>query len=495
VRPAEALRHQLLRYAIALGAAGLAFAVRWALDPLLAERAPFLLFLPPVVLAAAFGGLGSGLLAAGLGLAGGLPFLWRQGGFAAGTGVEAALFAALCALLLWCGLRLHAAWQQAVTSASDLAAREAHLRSILATVPDAMVVIDEQGLIRSFSAAAERLFGHGAGEVVGRNVSILMPQPYRDDHDGYLARYHRTGEKRIIGIGRVVVGARKDGTTFPMELAVGEMQSAGTRFFTGFIRDLTERQATEARLQELQSELVHVARLTAMGEMASSLAHELNQPLSAIANWLNGARRLLEGGRADQQPLLRDALEQAAGQALRAGQIIRRLREFVARGESEHRVESLRRIVEEAGTLALVGARERGVLVRVQLDPDADPVLADRVQVQQVLINLMRNALEAMDGAARRELTVAARRQGDGWVELTVADTGPGIAQEVEAQLFQPFVTSKPQGMGVGLSICKTIVEAHGGRIWAEPAPGGAGHGTAFRFTLPHVNGEAVDHG
>ena len=183
---------------------------------------------------------------------------------------------------------------------SDALAREAHLQSILDTVPEAMIVIDERGFIQSFSSAAERLFGCQAAEVIGRNVSILMPTPYRENHDGYLLRYMTTGERRIIGIGRVVVGQRKDGSTFPMELAVGEMKSGDQRYFTGFIRDLTERQQTEARLQELQSELVHISRLTAMGEMASTLAHELNQPLSAIANYLKGSRRLLGGRRRRQ---------------------------------------------------------------------------------------------------------------------------------------------------------------------------------------------------
>src|SRR5207244_6572054 len=175
-----------------------------------------------------------------------------------------------------------------------------------------------------------------------------------------------------------------------MELAVGEMRSGNQRYFTGFIRDLTERQQTDARLQELQSELVHISRLTAMGEMASTLAHEPNQPLSAIANYMKGSRRLLEGSTDDKAPMLRDAMDKAADQALRAGEIIRRLRDFVARGESERRVESVQKLIEEASALALVGAKDRGIRVRFVLDPTIDLVLADRVQVQQVLLNLMR---------------------------------------------------------------------------------------------------------
>ncbi|HKS62195.1 MAG TPA: PAS domain S-box protein, partial [Xanthobacteraceae bacterium] len=214
----------------------------------------------------------------------------------------------------------------------DLFAREAHLNSILETVPDAMIVIDDRGKMQSFSTAAERLFGYRASEVLGQNVKILMPSPYREAHDGYLERYERTGERRIIGIGRVVVGERKDGSTFPMELSVGEMRSSNARYFTGFIRDLTERQRTDARLQELQAELVHISRLTAMGEMASALAHELNQPLSAIANYMKGSRRLLEARTDPEAAQVREAMNKAAEQSQRAGQIIRRLRDFVARG-------------------------------------------------------------------------------------------------------------------------------------------------------------------
>ena len=224
-----------------------------------------------------------------------------------------------------------------------------------------------------------------------------MPSPYREKHDGYLHRYMNTGERRIIGIGRVVVGQRKDGSTFPIELAVGEMKSGDRRFFTGFIRDLTERQQTEARLQELQSELVHISRLTAMGEMASTLAHELNQPLSAITNYLSGSRRLLEGIGDEKSAAMRDAIDKAADQAMRAGQIIRRLRDFVSRGESEQRVESVTKLVEEASALALVGVKDRGIRVQFQFKPESDLVLADRVQVQQVLLNLMLNAMDAME--------------------------------------------------------------------------------------------------
>jgi two-component system sensor kinase FixL len=468
-------------------AVAVAWAVRIALEPVLQGHARFLLFVPAVLAAAGLGGWGPGLAATALGALLGLFAIVGVSDIATAEIAGAAAFTLIGVGIAWGGEQLQRNRVRAAASARDTLAREAHLTSILDTVPDAMIVIDERGIIQSFSSAAERLFGYKSPEVAGKNIKILMPSPYRENHDGYIERYLRTGERRIIGIGRVVVGERRDGSTFPMELAVGEMRSSNQRFFTGFIRDLTERQQTEARLQELQSELVHISRLTAMGEMASALAHELNQPLSAIANYMKGSRRLLENSTDKQSGLLRDAMDKAAEQALRAGQIIRRLRDFVARGESERRVESVKKLVEEASALALVGAKDQGVRVRFQFDPAVDLVLADKVQVQQVLLNLLRNAVEAMETSQTRELVISTAAGKDGMIAIGVADTGSGIAPEMTSQLFQPFVTNKRHGMGVGLSISRTIVEAHGGQIGVEPNPAG---GTIFRFTLRAVTQE-----
>jgi PAS domain S-box-containing protein len=275
----------------------------------------------------------------------------------------------------------------------ELAISHAHLQSILRTVPDAMVVINDKGAIQSFSAAAERLFGFTASEVQGRNVSMLMPAPYRHEHDDYLARYLVTGERKIIGVGRVVVGQRRDGGTFPMELSVGEVAQNGKRQFTGFVRDLTQRQEGERLLHEVQSELLHISRLSTMGEMASALAHELNQPLAAIANYLQGARRLLRNSSDDRAPVIMGAMDKAAEQAVRAGQVIHRLRDFVSRGETERRIESIKKLVEEASALALVAAKDLSVRVNLQFDASVDLVLVDKIQIQQVLLNLLRNAL------------------------------------------------------------------------------------------------------
>jgi two-component system sensor kinase FixL len=360
--------------------------------------------------------------------------------------------------------------------------QEALLQSILDTVPDAIILIDSQGAIQSFSLAAERMFGWTAVEVLGRNVSDLMPSPYREAHDGYLQRYLTTGDRRIIGLGRVVAGQRSDGSTFPMELAVGEVKLKDRRLFTGFVRDLTERQRTETRLQELQSELVHVSRLLAMGEMASALAHELNQPLSAVANYLAGSRRLLERDGPGDRARLTEALDKAVQQTLRAGDVIRRLRDFLGRGEHETSIESLAKLIEDASALALVGAKELGVRVTLRLGAGNDHVIADRVQVQQVVLNLLRNALDAMRDSERRELEIRMTSRSDGFTEVSVSDTGSGLSEEVKDSLFSPFMTTKKEGMGVGLSISRGIIEAHGGEIWGESNPSG---GATFRFTLP----------
>lgn len=358
---------------------------------------------------------------------------------------------------------------------------EARLRSIIETVPDALIVIDEKGLIESFSPAAERLFGYTEAEVIGRNVSTLMPSPYREEHDGYLDRYRRTGERRIIGIGRVVMGQRADGSTFPIELQVGELRLEGRRLFTGFVRDITERQAVRERLHELQAELLRASRLSAMGQMASALAHELNQPLTAVINYVQACRRMLAQSDLAAGDRLHEVMDKAVAQASRAGEIIHHMRQFLQKGETERQLESINKVVEEASALALVGARESGILVRMELGSDLPQVLIDRIQIQQVVLNLVRNSMEALEAVPLRELTISTGKGREG-IEVSVVDTGPGLAAEIERQLFQPFVTTKARGMGLGLSISRSIIESHGGRLAAARNPGG---GVAFSFSLP----------
>ena len=364
-----------------------------------------------------------------------------------------------------------------LTVAEDQATR---LESMINAIPDAIITIDESGLIRFFNAAAERMFQYRAEEVIGRNVSILMPAPYSVEHDGYLDRYLRTGEKRIIGLGRIVSGRRKDGSTFPIELAVGEALAKGKHVFTGLIRDISDRRETERRLHEVQADLIHVSRLSAMGELASALAHELNQPLTAISNYLLAARQLIQRG-PEHAERASDIIGKSIDQAMRAGQIIRQLRSFVQKREVERAPAEIEKVVDEASALAFIGLKEKGICVAIEREKALPEVPIDRIQIQQVLINLIRNAVDAMEGRDRRDLTIRISRD-DGAVRISIIDTGAGISSDMEGKLFQAFATTKATGMGVGLSISRTIVEAHGGRLWFEPNPDG---GTIFHLALP----------
>ncbi|HVJ34000.1 MAG TPA: PAS domain S-box protein [Terriglobia bacterium] len=356
----------------------------------------------------------------------------------------------------------------------------ARLQSMIEAVPDAIITIDQRGAITFFSSAAERMFQYHAEEVIGRNVKMLMPSPYRAEHDSYLERYLDTGEKRIIGIGRVVAAQRKDGTTFPIELAVGEAVLDGRHVYTGLIRDISEKQETARRLHEVQADLLHVSRLSAMGELASALAHELNQPLTAINNYLLAAKQLMKRGPADLEKAS-DVVGKSIEQAVRAGQIIRQLRQFVARREVEREKIDINTVVDEASALAFVGLKERGIDVKIERAEDFQLVSIDKIQIQQVLINLIRNAVDAMENAPRRRLTIRTiTRPAE--VEFCIADTGSGIAPEMADRVFQPFTSTKASGMGVGLSISRSIAEAHDGRLWHEPNPEG---GTVFHLLLP----------
>lgn len=478
-----------LIYVIAAGATLVALALQSVLQDYWSAPGLLIVFAPAIMLASIVGGVGPGLLAVAISLAGTYLLLPPAPEPAEATWLGLGVLAAVGLTIVWLGELLRRFHSEMASTERELSFREAHLTSILDAVPDATVVIDRKGTIISFNSAAVRQFGYSEMEVVGRNVRMLMPEPYQREHDGYMDRYLKTGERRIIGVDRVVVGSRKDGSTFPMKLAVGEMRSGDNLYFTGFIRDLTEREESEARLQVIQSELARLARLNELGEMASTLAHELNQPLTTIANYAQGAVRLLRSAPDGTADRLREALGEITAQSLRAGQIIRHLREFVMRGEKEETTEDIRKLIEEAGALALVGAREQGIRAVFQFGVGADHVFTDRVQIQQVLINLMRNAMEAMRGSERRDLTVRTFADGK-FVAVEVSDTGPGIPDEIAEQLFTPFTTTKAGGMGIGLSISRRIIEAHGGTISVTRNEHG---GATFRFTLPAHTEAPID--
>ncbi|WP_010184898.1 PAS domain-containing sensor histidine kinase [Sphingomonas sp. PAMC 26605] len=365
---------------------------------------------------------------------------------------------------------------------------EAQLRSILDTVPEAMVVADGTGAIVSFGTAAEAMFGYSAAEIIGQDVSLLLPFPKRQWHSNVIADYVARGYDAKIGQRRRVIGQRADGTEFPVELAIGSTSGSGRRLITAFMRDITEQEEREARVCDLQAQLVHASRISAMGTLASTLGHELAQPMTAVATYLEGCRSLLRRSRACDLKVLGEALNVASNEAIRAGTILTRLREFVQRGELLLEVYPIRTLIHEATTLMRAQLTEHGIKLHNRLPAQTVNVIADRIQVQQVFVNLLRNAIEAMEGCDDREIWITCRVGSASAVEIDVVDSGPGLREDVQDDLFRAFRTTKTMGMGLGLSICQTMIEAQGGRIEVLRAETG---GACFRFTLQR---EEPDH-
>ena len=354
-------------------------------------------------------------------------------------------------------------------------------RTLISTAVDGIIVIDSEAKISVYNRSAENLFGYSPEEVTGQNINMLMPSPYCEEHDGYMRHYLDTGQKRIIGIGREVVGRRKNGTTFPMYLSVGDGVLDGQRIFVGIVHDLTARTITAQRVQDLQGELLRASRLSAMGQLTAAIAHELNQPLSAILNYINAARRVLSQVKDAQADRISDLMDKAVAQTARAGQIIRQLRDFVEKRETARIPANINLVIEEAISLAAVASGDPNTKVLTAFEPNLPPVLIDKVQIQQVIVNLVRNSIEAMQAVGIREVKITSGLSTEG-VVVTVADSGPGLPPEVASRLFHPFVSTKENGMGIGLSICRSIVEAHGGRIWAGSSNQG---GAVFHVLLP----------
>ncbi len=368
------------------------------------------------------------------------------------------------------------------SSAAAPTIAESRFNALLDAAVDAIILIDPRGNVTRFNHAAERMFGYRETEVAGHNVSMLMPEPYRSQHDGYIHRYASTGERRIIGIGREVEARRKDGTTFPIDLSVGEFRvRAGDHGFVGIIRDLTERKAQTREAEALRTRLTHVGRLGTLGEMVSGIAHEVNQPLTAISNYASACRRMVQAGSIGGEELA-TTLEKIGAQAERAGQVIRGLRALVRRRDEVREPLDCNQLIREVLKLVDFEMRQAGYRLVLKLSEPLPAVIGDAVQVQQVVLNLIRNGLDAMLEKATGDTIEVATQTLDGVVEIRVTDSGPGIAAAALARLFEPFFTTKPQGIGLGLSICKSIITAHRGELTAEPAPGG---GACFRVRLP----------
>lgn len=363
---------------------------------------------------------------------------------------------------------------------------EARLLSVLDTAVDGIIVIDENGRILVFNSACERMFGYASEEVVGRNVNMLMPPEHTDNHDGYLHNYRSTGHRKIIGIGREVRGRHRDGSLFPLDLSVGEAQTPDGRQFIGILRDLTARKDTERRVNELQADLIRLTRISALDEMGSALAHELNQPLTAILLYLQAVgREFARAKDAGHTPEADDRanaiLEKARREAQRAGSIIQRIRSLVEKRGPERKSVEFNTMVDDAVDLTLMG-QDRSIRVVRDYAAGLPPVEVDPVQIQQVVVNVLRNAVEAVRGREGPQVIVSTSLD-DRHLLLSIEDNGPGIPHDRLADLFQAFKTGKRSGMGLGLAISRTIAQNHGGELIVDP--GGAGRGARFVVRLP----------
>lgn len=354
---------------------------------------------------------------------------------------------------------------------------ETRLRATIEGATDGIVTIDQNGVVTLANPAAAKMFGYALDELLGESIVSLLPQATRGSRERSAAHLLRIAERGFFGRRREASWRHKDGSTVPVEWAMSDISLDHQKLFVICVHNLTERRQVEARLQQL-----HRDRLLAMGGMATALAHEINQPLTATAAYLKVARRIMQQQVEGRSAVVEDALDKASEQILRAGDIIRHMREFVARSEPDKTIQRLHDLIAAACELTMASAKQANVKLCLALAADDDLVLADTVQLKQVVVNLVRNAIEAMHAVQRRELSISTVTTGKGTIRTDIADTGPGLSEERRARLFEPFETTKTTGLGVGLSLSRSIIEAHYGEIWAEPNPGG---GAVFRFTLP----------
>lgn len=353
------------------------------------------------------------------------------------------------------------------------------LKALIDTAVDGIMSISHDGRVMLYNPAATGMFGYEPSEVIGQDVAMLMPDHHAHRHQSYIDAYMDTGVARIIGIGRIVEGKRKDGTVFPMSLSVGEFADDGSRYFVGIVRDLSRQLAERKRAQDLQDQLETIGRHSAVTEMGAALAHELNQPLTAIDLFLVAAERQLDTNPEKAKELFLRVRKEAK----RAGGIVRRIRQMVERSDGERTVIFLDHVIKSAVELCRVVEGHDDILV-VE-DIPSGSFYADEIQVRMILINLIKNALDATDGQANRKVVIRATL--DDVARIDVLDNGPGVAPDMENSLFEPFASSKKKGLGIGLSICRTIAETHGGHLrYIQPKDQVRGLGGAqFHLCLP----------
>lgn len=365
------------------------------------------------------------------------------------------------------------------------AVSEARFASLLETAADGIIVIDEKGRMLVFNKICEDLFGYTSEEAIGQNVTLIMPPEFAASHDDFMAHYHKTGEKRIIGIGREVSGRHRDGTVFPLELSVGEAITREGRQYIGVLRDLRPRRAVEQRVSQLQAQVVHMTRLSAMDEMGAAMAHELNQPLTALLLYLQALARQIKAGHAEGRPpgdKTLGMLDKAVLEAERASHIVQRMRQMVEKRDPERSTIDLREVVNEALDLSEFVAQGATVTIRRVYGMNPIWIDADATQIQQIMLNLLRNALEVAKESEERWVKVSIGSDERSAV-VSVTDSGPGFTEDVSKSLFKTFSTTKKSGMGLGLAISRAIAQNHGGDLLADP--GGNGQGATFTLVLP----------
>jgi two-component system sensor kinase FixL len=357
------------------------------------------------------------------------------------------------------------------------------LDALMEAAGDAIIIIDEKGLIQRFNPAAEKMFGYSESEVRGRNVSLLMPEPNRGRHDGYLARYARTGEAAVIGKGRQETGLRSNGESFPMQLSVGEIRQADQRSFVGIIRDISEMRQAQEQVRHLEEQLLHADRLVILGELTAGIAHEINQPLTAIAAYADAGRTIID--RIDEAPAadMHSICERIGGQARRAAEVVQRLRGLVRSGTSSKGRHNLNEIIKNILLLFEFEIKKTGTeLLFFPLEPLED-LYVDDIQIQQILVNLIKNSLDSIGEGGQPGGCIEIRIRTEGQnVMVSVTDNGPGVPEQYRPRLFDSFFTTKPKGVGLGLSICKSIAAAHGGTLRHEQPQEG---GSRFTLSLP----------
>ena len=358
-------------------------------------------------------------------------------------------------------------------------------RQVFEAAPNAMIVVAAGGRIALVNAQAEKIFGYQRDELIGMPIETLIPERFRAQHAAYRDRFACDPQLRAMGAGRELFGRRKDASEVALEIGLNAISTVDGPFVVASVIDVTERRRAKAEAQDLRHELAHLSRVVTVGELMAAIVHELAQPLAAIRTNARVAVRAIAGGdhNADE---LHAVLEDIVADSRRADQVIHHLRSLLTKGEVERQPLLLNSVIDNVVFVMLSEARRRRVSIDLDLAPRLPAVSGDRVQLQQVLLNLILNAFEAMVEVTerRRVVTLRTRTVDDTRVQVDVADNGPGIADDRLGSIFKPFVTTKPSGMGMGLAVSHSIVQAHEGQLWAGKAAGG---GAVFHVVLPAI--------